>query len=1069
MFEPMPHSALTPELIQVYLAPLKAGVLAGADLSSWEYDSNQHRLMISVGFPPPVSDDRRWAVGTDCARSPRNEGHIWDVKPPPRRPRLYDVPLGGMPVHLRVSVPRYECRFCKAPLPPHPEVPSVEKLPAFTERLRDFVLVHWTDGYPKTELRTVTGLPAEVLNEVLSDLPQRVAEHVRAQPLPRIIGIDELHFRGRYNTVFADLSIPGRTRLLNIIQGRPERQTIHTPDNSVNERPLREYVQLLAKRYVADPRWRRGSELLVPVVTLDGWRPFRELWRESFEAAVQESDGELASAAFSFVDDLFHLKKNLNGETASAKRIIKARTKNLRKHIPESFNKLQRFCLKFRHARDYQAGVKHRAGQVDAYFSNLGVQTSPFRDLHRFVMKTTDDAEVREYLLARLALGFKQLDEYQERLDALVDKLHVLADDFIRNGYTSTAATDAALAEWNRLIKQFDKRPQTRFEFQGYKFSTQDAYWFPDNKGSYEAEVHRQLLTSAKKKFVSVYPDYPDYAALKNHDRKLFLETEALVAHFSEPVNFIYSTQVPKAEEINDILAKLKLRKLFHVARPSNSRIERLNGRLRVTVDRSNGLTFESLRHRLISRHGGLVPTVRQYAVQKSGDPLVIRIEPPTECPACASTDVLIHSKKEFDILWLDLPIGWRRTNYRTTGTRWRCSTCGHASPSGETQQRGRRTEAFELYLSKQLVREHQTSLAPEPLWASRIGVATATVRQALAESTGSPPEPEPPVVIGLDLMYPKKSRKTGNHREAADELKPPKVLIADLRHKAKCAAQPAGQQSTASRSALLPARLLSEDAMEAPELIERLQDLRAQARQPLIILINQKLLTNRRWRQCLTQAPAEHWRVAMDLYSVRLLVRRTSNEMFKYWQLNTRTKIIKSKRQGKSATATSRPAIDRRNADEAIMRKIFLRHVFGNRVEGQEKLNDEEINGLVGALAAVNGEKNHEPHYCSSDVQQFHQHLHALWPKLITLANNGGSPQTVLDYLQEAPDFNSPTVRRIYRKHRWRITAALPLLLACHPNESDTVMPNTRTERFHSAALNQMKAARKLERARMK
>src|SRR5690606_26450214 len=116
-----------------------------------------------------------------------------------------------------------------------------------------------------------------------------------------------------------------------------------------------------------------------------------------------------------------------------------------------------------------------------------------------------------------------------------------------------------------------------------------------------------------------------------------------LAASTLEPVHFIHSHGVREAHRINKELEDLKLKKLFRIERPSNSRVERFNIELDRTLSRSTTLTFDTLRLRLLYRHSGLTVTPRQYAGQaKLSEPKVLALEPPVTCPGCQSSQIKV-------------------------------------------------------------------------------------------------------------------------------------------------------------------------------------------------------------------------------------------------------------------------------------------------------------------------------------------------------------------------------------------------------------------------------------------
>lgn len=1080
---------------------------------------NGSELVITLRFPAVVREERVWPQLCSC------DDFGWHVKGR-AEPLVHDVPIGSVHVQLKAGHPSYACRVCDKRHTPWPQgfqpyvvnssgSPARKTLRAgqagnrgrrrrllITQRLLMFLVSNWADGSTQLELSEATGLSQLQVANVLTEADKLIPDEL--DPLPRVIGIDELYFRKKYHTVITDMSRKGETLLLDIVEGRPEGRSGVIPDKVVHSiyadrkghgtaesdgdgAALGIALEALADQYAAHPDWRTlsGNQLLSPILTTDGWSAFKDTMTQSFMRSAMKAGLQAASSIFTA--DLFHLQRNLSKQAIQARKVIKwAYQRALESGLASAQTLFQNAVSQVNNVegRQLYTELVFRASDnpnlvCSAHRQLLCgddvIRLEPtFRKMHAYLLdefqsagfippESTADweellARAHQTLRAAIEAELKESCEEAETLLYGVDQddgqpLVQGIVNTVRKFHVSGAPDD--LRAWMEATRKFDEHPLSRLPDGPFSLTQLDIALAGKGRDHHQRTVRRMprsarmLQSSADVAIVEVLP--VNLELIKQDNPELAARAERLIEQFSKPIYTMVPNRksnklVKQAEALNTDLELARLPALFSIYRPSNARTERMNRSIRrILASCSPTMPFEHIRTRLLCGLSGKLPAASMIPAAATTP---MELPAPSNCSACSSNDLSISTTKKHTARHLDVPIGWQPTRITTTTPRWTCKACGTDS----TTVRGLPVApSLQEYL-EHVADSPRLVSASVSLWHRRTGAPKRLLSGLFSGPVDlyEPTPNDPTIVVGLSI--------TSDSYRDYNEGRIPRVLIADLRHRTR-------QPNSKSNSKLLPVRVITHKHMNLDAVQRRLVELSEIAGQPLKLFLDNPIWRWQGWREALVSESAA-WTVMADVNTSLGIVRRHARKTVEYWRANTRVPVRKNERHQASETDYSPEARAARSQAKTTMRNIFSKGL--NRDEKgkpPEGLTVRDLYTLVdppeNATTAAD--------YDREDIITFYMHLTAWWNILRSVPQQSLTEirhpdGTFVRQYRYQPQMVSSGMTEIAESFQKDLAENLKYLTRSKSQPDDLILPDTHTGDFHGAKLGPLRSRIKRE-----
>lgn len=923
----------------------------------------------------------------------------------------FDAPIGEAAVHLHLRRPRYRCAGCgvtiMSPLPSDAFVErSSRNLRPYTMRLAQALLARWTLGTPFTALAAWAGVSTKTASAIVTrEARSRVRAARHAQPLPTLIGIDEMYLWRRPFTLVYDLSRHGDASLLRIFEGRagdPElgidADGVESIDRKASTERLARQLRSLAIQYT----WRNAR---APVVVVDGWRWFEEAVTRSFQLAARltrrldGSHGERrASIRARFVLDHFHL------------------TQGLTRHITRASETLEQ-----RYARLLRAAQSLR---------NHGRARTDPRDIARLTAFDPDALRSPATLLLRL-------QEAQAKALRNLPEAHAAARDLLALCFSDAAIeldwqsfvreAMQRLTHWSLAVASIDASPGSRLEDESFVLAIPDRRLIGRNAPT-RATLTSALLDTSMVRVARV--DEERFGTLPEAIRsELHARVERLRRAGDMVLDLRRGEDKRRAREFASVqraAAAAGVSDALTLTVPSNGPVESLNGHIRRRVERrlSSVTTFRHVRTMLLLAFGA-----RAHRPRPPVTPLLEVHEPaPTLCPSCGAS-ALATRAAEVTWLALDVPIGDGPTRYRVVTPAWRCARCD-ARPTLH-RSRPAATPALETYLSAQLSHGPRQNLAA---LVRRTGAPRSMLERLRAQPR---PSVTPVTATRVVALYAKRASRTDRSRFG--------VHLVDLRHGAR------------DSSALLEPLPLDAGVMTLDALLARVEELYlAQAAEGrLHIVASSGALGLGVTTALRDRDPAERrWRDVVEPYSAVAFVRRGLDALSTSWRSAVTPRVIKKRRR--DASRASMPLSDAERAARMQRAADLLRLEVPRRA--LEPGQDLEL-ALRDALDQTRFGPDTWAGLAPLDVDE----IVAIWRYLLLLARAlrplSGEPRDAwrerlgAAYTTPEPQPRDQRLRASLRPSKDEFVMLARHLLAGVPDASaGDPEPNTRVGRYHAA-----------------
>lgn len=1040
--------------------------------------------------------------------------HRWEKKDT-QTSGVYDLPVGGDHVRLEVARPRYICRSCGSQNTPWPEglisdvlmqdsaqdseaaaanaggsrasSPRRGRPALFTSRLFSFLVREWAVGHTHVELAAATGLP----EHLVSRLTRAAGSLLRdtPEPLPSVLGIDEIYLRKRYCTVISDMSRASSPRLVDIVEGRVGDRKAPQAERDEAKRALQEALKKLARMYADKSSWREGNHLLAPILVTDGWDAFGKEVEEAFNTAADSAG--LDRPELRHVGDLFHQQRTIARASMAVRNSINyyykrdeplvnalAGAQQLHDLIArviheaaKSWSAFQAITEEFQESaisfieEQKREGLQNLKGVlfIRTRTAIHRIQKANARQDARYPSHTMQWSTLPELIATDHELLKASLSE---RHKTLRKQLFELVSRVAEAGAALSREGESRLSRWENALKALDEHPRSRQPGDGFPFAELDrrfrTIWFlPEHERDYSThfgpyrrypgEVVKAFTRSAQIRHIEIREI--DLTQVRRQVPSLAERAHELVGQFSCPENRILvdgvlDSRTAEAKAINAEMRAAGHGELFRILRPSNSGAERLNrGIRRVLANSSPTSSFSELRTRLLCRFSGRLDSSSEPDREEDGP---FAIPPPRVCPNCRKEKLEVSPSAYFELRWLDLPIGWRPTQYRIRTPIWRCEACGTSSPKTRNPKRIRYTDRLEAYLDE-LARLPRLTALPIGLWHRRTGVPGSRLRKLPTGAQGLhvPTTNDPAIVIGLSI--------TSDAFKDAKLRKLHRVLIADLRHR-----NPDFPSTSERRDKTAPARPIVHDRLSVTNVIQQLKIIQRSAPQPLILVLDNAWMRDTRLRRIEKAAQQEGWRIATDANTLLNTIGRAGREALRYWQRQTRTRIEKSSRYEKSKTATHKGARAARRQAEQFMHEMFTKALANSE-------NTAAITARFHRLVQPHPDAMHDDDYDPIDLIQFHGYLARWW---VTLCNTRDQDPEALRatfarLFRSSPQLTAREIQRINDRLIVNLDRRIKYLLNAKPDPSTGVLPDTTTGAFNTAKMGPIKKQVKREAAR--
>lgn len=1027
------------------------------------------KLMIPVRVCRPEVDDRKWPGSGPCPLG-RHRWEYHDVT----TATVHDVPIGGHQTHLRVTRTVYSCaaRDCKARVTPWPPGLLAESMPRrnvqparITQRLFEFVLEQWSEGFTVKELQELTGLSRELVTRIIDAAPSFLAALPGDDRVPLVIGIDEIYLHKRYYTVISDLSMPEGTPLIDLAWGRvgfiDERLR---KSKSADERPpkgavrLADVVRDLAERSLAESK-RKGYEWRFPIVSSDGWTAFRSTIQNGINK-VAARNGVGSPPELTYFPDIWHLKRGLVLEDRKAKAILDRGAQRLQEDLEHRMKRLRYLNQLMitgskRKAAKARKAYWRKVPEFNQYLKELGFPLN-CRWENDHLQRSLEPEEksrvtgLRTIHASRVLDGIKQLHGTGLKL---IEAVRVCGRDML----LADEDEHSLRKKWRDALYEFDKHPLTRIPDGGYPYGRFDRDWQPSEDSAERSAISRMLRTAASRRLVSFQEDIamrlPPALPVTAEIAKVTAELEAqqwLISSEDHPQ--LYATILKLNEHTRELLTGngsspgSTANDVFLLKRPTNSKTERLNRKIRAVLLKSQNLSAESytrLRSRLLLRFSGrFIPKGEEH----TSIPVV---EMPAECSGCGSDNV-ITSDGHYEQNHLGLPAGWKPMRYVVRSPRWTCRTCGSKSPTTKAGRNWAQTGSLEAYLQHVSEQPRLGSL-PITLWRARTGVPKRQLARLL---TGPVPEKDEPAegparIIGLAVTSKAKRRNTaGSYRdfELLDQLEQdkeddePRIVMVNLRHGTR--PDPHQPDRYEGKGAPLKSpRLLAHERMSVKKLVRLLAEAHAQAGAELKVLLTRRM---HRFADELQAASAGRWTLVTDPHNALPAVTRVAWNTYNHWKYGTYTKMQKERRRDHNPN----PISPKRDTHEETMEKYLVTELF-------EKLDDAEAAELK-RLARWNHKMVTDQDYHQEDIPIIRAHLHT-WKHLLVNFTPDAQAEfadNVGRLLEAPPELESKKLTATLEEFHAEMRLIVPMLHNSIPGAASDPIPNTHNGVYNTAQL---------------